>query len=202
VRGQEESSLRGVSAPSVEFFPLTSVVASPSHLQKTFLLSSGSIDWFAPALMDIAHAAASSSTSIAPLDLHISIYVTCLCNPEAVPPIPNCDVTIIRPSLYKVILDLTAPDSPKSGSSSPDTTLPEKNPTTLSTRDIETLDTEAVGNIRDKLPLVQCGGGLAVCASGPRSMTQEAANAVARIQMSHRGSTLGGVGLHTEVFTL
>jgi len=186
----------------LSFFPLEPIVSSPSHLQKTFVLSSGSIDWFAPALMDIAGAAASSSTSIAPLDLHISIYVTCLCNPEAVPPIPNCDVTIIRPSLYKVILDLTTPDSPKSGSSSPDTTLPEMNSTTLERDIVVMLDTEAVGNIQDKLPLVQCGGGLAVCASGPRSMAQEAANAVARIQMSRRGSTLGGVGLHTEVFTL
>ncbi|KIM36216.1 hypothetical protein M413DRAFT_449274 [Hebeloma cylindrosporum] len=164
--------------------------------------SFGSIDWFAPALMDIAHTAASSSKSVAPLDLHISIYVTCLCNPEAVPPIPNCDVTIIRPSLYKVILDLTSPDPPKSrsASSSPDISVAGKNNSTV--RDIETLDAEAVGNIRDKLPLVQGGGGLAVCASGPQSMTQEAANAVARIQMSRRGALLGGVGLHTEVFTL
>jgi hypothetical protein len=152
--------------------------------------------------MDIAHAAASSSTSVAPLDLHISIYVTCLCNPEAVPPIPNCDVTIIRPSLYKVILNLTSPYEtpvpPKSGSSSPDISLPEKS----ARGDIETLDAEAVGNIREKLPSVKGGGGLAVCASGPQSMTQEAANAVARIQMSGRASHLGGVGLHTEVFML
>jgi len=151
--------------------------------------------------MDIAHAAASSSMSVAPLDLHILIYVTCLCNPKAVPPIPNCDVNIIRPSLYKVILDLTAPDLPQSGCSfsSPDISLPGKTP---ATRNIETLDAEAVGNIRNKSPLVRGGGGLAVCASGPQGMTQEAANAVARIQMSRRGSQLGGVGLHTEVFVL
>jgi ferric-chelate reductase len=103
------------------------------HLVSFSRSLSGSIDWFAPALMDIAHAAASSSTSVAPLDLHISIYVTCLCNPEAVPSIPNCDVTIIRPSLYKVILDLTnhseipsKADLLKSGSSSPDISEPEK----------------------------------------------------------------------------
>jgi len=64
------------------------------------------------------------------------------------------------------------------------------------------LDAEAVGNIKEKLPVVQGGGGLAVCASGPLGMTQEAANAVARIQMSGRASNLGGVGLHTEVFML
>ena len=33
-------------------------------------------------------------------------------------------------------------------------------------------------------------------------MTQEAANAVARIQMSGRVLQLGGVGLHMEVFML
>jgi ferric-chelate reductase len=49
---------------------------------------------------------------------------------------------------------------------------------------------------------VQGGGGLAVCASGPLGMTQEAANAVARIQVSGKASQLGGVGLHTEVFML
>jgi len=183
-RGQEGLSLHGVCAHSVGFllnlfsrFPLTKI--------------SRSIDWFSSALMDIAHTADSSSSSVAPLDLHISIYVTCLCNPEAVPLIPNCDVTIIRPSLYKVILHLINPDETlnpaKSGSSSPD---------------IEMLDAHVVGNIKEKLPLVQGGGGLGVCVSGPLSMTQEAANAVARIQMSGRVSHLGGVGPHTEVFML
>jgi len=97
--------------------------------------------------MDIAHATASLSISVAPLDLHISIYVTCLCNPEAVPLIPNCDVTIIhwQPSLYKVILDLAShsetlckTDLLKSGSLSPDISEPEKS----ATRDVETLDSE------------------------------------------------------------
>ena len=64
------------------------------------------------------------------------------------------------------------------------------------------LHAEVVGNIKEKLPVVQGGGGLGVCASGPLSMTQEAANAVARIQMSGRASHLGGIGLHTEVFML
>ncbi|KIM37682.1 hypothetical protein M413DRAFT_448216 [Hebeloma cylindrosporum] len=168
--------------------------------------SFGSIDWFAPALMDIARAAASSSTSVAPLDLHISIYVTCLCDPESVPPIPNCDVMIIRPSLYKVIVDLTSQysetpsktDLLQSGSSSPES---EKS----APCDIEMVYSEAFGGSSStsrKLPSMQGGGGLAVCASGPLGMTQEAANAVARIQMSGRASWLGGVGLHTEVFML
>jgi len=152
--------------------------------------------------MDIAHAAASSSTSLAPLYLHISIYVTCLCKPEAVSLIPNCDVMIVRPSLHNVIMDFVDPsetpskaDFLESVSSSPDIPDPGK----AMTRDVETL---AVGNMTEKLPSVLGGGGLAVCASGPQSMTREAANAVAWIQMSGRGLQLGGVGLHTEVFTL
>jgi len=58
---------------------------------------------------------------------------------------------------------------------SPDISEPEKS----AARNVETLDSEAIGNIRDKLPLVQGGGGLAMCASGPLGMRQEAANAVA-----------------------
>jgi len=147
--------------------------------------SLGSIDWFAPALMDIVHAAASSSTSLAALDLHISIYATSRCNPETVPPIPNCDETIIGPSLYKVILNLTNPyETPETGSSHPDISLQEK-----STRgNIETLDAEAIGNIREKLLLVEGGGSLTVCASGSHSMIQEAANTNARIQTSGQAS--------------
>jgi len=146
--------------------------------------SLGSIDWFAPALMDIVHAAASSSTSLAALDLHISIYATSLCNPETVPPIPNCDETIIGPSLYKVILNLTNPyETPETGSSHPDISLQEKS----ARGNIETLDAEAIGNIREKLLLVKGGGSLAVCASGSHSI-QEAANTNARIQTSGRAS--------------
>ena len=106
-------------------------------------------------------------------------------------------MTIICPSLYKVILDLKShSDTPstagllKSGSSSPDISDPEK----AATCDVEMLDSEAIGNIRAKLPSVQGGGGLAVCASGPLGITQEAANAVARIQMSGRVSLLSQLG--------
>ena len=37
-----------------------------------------------------------------------------------------------------------------------------------------------------------------MCASGPGSLTGEAANAVARMQMSGRGMRLGGIALHTK----
>ncbi|KAF8959323.1 hypothetical protein BDZ97DRAFT_1761514 [Flammula alnicola] len=135
--------------------------------------SFGSIDWFAPTLMDIANVAASSSTSSTPLDLHISICVTCLCNPEAVLPIPNCDVTIIRPSVYCVLRDLTDPRKPVSKG---------ELPTTRPTSSDESKKSNV--NVRSKLPSVEDGGGLAVCANGPGGLIREAANAVARIQMS------------------
>jgi ferric-chelate reductase len=193
------------------------------------MLPIGSIEWFAPALMDIARAAASSSR----LDLHISIYVTCLCNPEAVPAIPNCDVTIVRPSVTRVLRDLTTPPPRKGthgmyGKTAAKTeikTIPRRSTTTaprsssgdesrssadaedaddddIEEIDVEDLDEvdEGVLNVGTRLQWVPDGGGLAVCASGPESLVREAANAVARIQMSGRGKRLGGVGLHTEVF--
>lgn len=46
-----------------------------------------------------------------------------------------------------------------------------------------------------------CQGGVGVCASGPESLTREAANAVARLALTH-GTRVGGIALHTEVFSL
>ncbi|OBZ74630.1 Ferric reductase transmembrane component 3 [Grifola frondosa] len=108
------------------------------------------IQWFAPMLMDIATAVAGSS-----LDLHVSIYVTCLCNPEDVPPIPNSDVTTLRPSVSNLLRELvTAPSSPSIAEVEEDST-------------------------KDKLNWVGLGGGVAVCAAGPESLTRETQNAVA-----------------------
>lgn len=53
------------------------------------------------------------------LTLHVSVYVTCLCDPEAVPPIPNCDVTILRPNIHHILHDLVIPPPSPSPSSSP-----------------------------------------------------------------------------------
>ena len=182
--------------------------------------------------MDIARAAASSTT----LDLHISIYVTCLCNPEAVPPIPNCDVTIVRPSVTRVLRDLTTPPPSKGGygktkaqaatkgirttsvttAKAPRSSSGDKSQSSAAVEyvddaddddeieeidvdDLEEVD-EGVLNVGTRLQWLPDGGGLAVCASGPETLVREAANAVARVQMSGRGKRLGGVGLHTEVF--
>lgn len=162
----------------------------------TELASKGSIEWFTPYLMDIANTAASSSSS---LDLHISIYVTCLCNPEAIPPIPNSDVTIVRPSVHGILEELLTPPSIPSSSARTSTSESQSESGTDSGSDSE--KGEKSGSGRAKLKWVGLGGGVGVCASGPESLTREAANAVARLGML-RGVELGGVALHTELFSV
>ena len=129
-------------------------------------------------LTDIANTAVNSS-----IDLHISIFVTCLCDPEAVPLIPNCDVTMIRPSIYGLLHDLTSPRSASSPLAGP---VEEDN-----------AERRGVGRIETSGQ----AGGVAVCASGPASLTSEAQNAVARLGVV-RGVELGGVAIHVEQFTL
>ena len=151
--------------------------------------------------MDIATAAATSSSSPTPLDLHISIYVTCLCNPEAVPAIPNSDVTIKRPSVYQVLDELTSFSRITSTTSS----LRASDAKNDASSDFDIEGSAECANsegVCQKLSEIREGGGVAVCASGPGSLTRETANAVARLQMSGRGMRLGGIALHTEVFTL
>ncbi|KAJ3576050.1 hypothetical protein NP233_g685 [Leucocoprinus birnbaumii] len=210
--------------------------------------SFGLLEWFAQALMEIARTAASSDRSSTPLALHISIYVTCLCDPEAVPPIPNCDVTVMRPDIYHILDDLVTP--PTSTSFSPSTStspcqekipLPASaalnvnstlssspavappppppdnnidnqeivcvtNPGHVTTARGQDIDVESEDGLdphaSQKLPWFGGGGGVAVCASGPASLVREASNAVARLRLSSKGMEMGGVDIHTEVFTL
>lgn len=197
----------------------------------------GNIEWFAPAMMELAKRAASSDGSSTPLSLHISVYVTCLCDPEAVPPIPNCDVTILRPHVHHILSDLinppslrlpltTRPSSPTSpmkilslsnqsgiptlpvassvGNDDQDIILVTEPGHVMTTREgddmesMEGLDPQA----SRKLPWLGDGGGIGVCASGPASLIREAANAVARLRLSKRGSEMGGIDIHTELFAL
>jgi ferric-chelate reductase len=65
----------------------------------------GYIQWVAPMLIDIAAAVASSPS----LDLHVSIFVTCLCDPGAVPPIPNSVVTMERPPAHQLLNAIITP---------------------------------------------------------------------------------------------
>ncbi|KAH9954105.1 hypothetical protein BGW80DRAFT_1464815 [Lactifluus volemus] len=62
------------------------------RIEFAWIIHSTSMQWFAPMLLDIAEMAAGSS-----LDLHIAIFVTCLCQPEAVLPIPILIVMTTRP---------------------------------------------------------------------------------------------------------
>jgi ferric-chelate reductase len=140
---------------------------------------SASIEWFAPMLMDIATLAADTS-----LDLHISVFVTCLCDPEAVPSIPNLDVTIVRPFVHTLLNDLLKPLSTASAS----------NPSV----DVEGTANENPGGQK---PNSVPGGGVAICASGPETLMREAQNAVARLGL-RRGSEFDKIALHTELFVL
>ncbi|KAG2139838.1 iron reductase [Suillus bovinus] len=134
--------------------------------------SFGQIEWFAPMLIDIATAASNST-----IDLHISIFVTCLCNPEAVPHIPNSIVTLSRPSVQDLLKDFVSlsSSSEKEGS-------------------IEISCDESQTSLHS-------GGGVAVCASGPESLTRDVQNAVAGLGLTNN-MDVGGIALHTEQFTL
>ncbi|KAF9219855.1 iron reductase, partial [Gyrodon lividus] len=133
--------------------------------------SFGNIAWFAPMLMDIANTASRSS-----INLHISIFVTCLCDPESIAPIPNCDVVMIRPSVYALLQDLTTPLCSSASASSVE---------------------EQAEKTTTQFGWSGQGGGVAVCASGPESLTAEVQNAVARLGVM-RGIEVGGVAIHVE----
>jgi ferric-chelate reductase len=90
------------------------------------------------------------------------------------PPIPNCVITKTRLDIYQLLARMVSP-----------TTVED---------DVE--DESKAGAER-----VICQGGVGVCASGPESLTREAANAVARLVPAH-GTRVGGIALHTELFSL
>ena len=117
------------------------------------------------------------------IDLHMSIFVTRACDPtETVPSIPNCDVTMkARPSIYGLLHDLT---SARGASSSP----------VAGSIEADGAGRYSLGRIKPSGHV----GGVAVCASGPASLTTEAQNAVARLGVV-RGI---GAAIHVERFTL
>jgi predicted ferric reductase len=134
--------------------------------------SFGQIQWFAPMLIDIATAAANST-----IDLHFSIFVTCLCDPETVPHIPNSIVTLARPSIQNLLKDFISLPPSSEGENSVELRFDESQ------------------------KLHSFGGGVAVCASGPETLTREVQNAVAGLGLTMNMNT-GGITLHTELFTL
>ncbi|KAG8854935.1 hypothetical protein FRB91_002949 [Serendipita sp. 411] len=72
--------------------------------------SFGCIQWFASQIEDVANAAAKCPS----LELHMKFFVTCLCDPEALPDIPNSEVTMVKPSITK-LLDQFVHDASPSG---------------------------------------------------------------------------------------
>ncbi|KAF8648963.1 hypothetical protein AX16_006077 [Volvariella volvacea WC 439] len=181
--------------------------------------SFGAIEWFAPILTQIAETAELSSS----LDLCIIAYVTCMCNPDAIPQIPNQDVRLGRPSVHALLQDMITPPSviklnpiPNPSANSSTSALlqvltrieddfetssdagTDDDVVVTSSRDM--IDAEH-GRANDKLRWVGLGGGLAVCVSGPESLTVEASNTAVKLSLA-RGVEIGGVGLHTEVFSI
>jgi ferric-chelate reductase len=168
--------------------------------------------------MEIATVAAMPDSG---LDLHVSVFVTCLCNPEAVPPIPNSDVRVERPSIHRMLREFITPPcppcaepakgvssccSPAAGPST-NTAVAGKAAAPTPSLEIEEFivdpecDCETADPTASGLKWVGLGGGVAVCASGPERLTREARNAVARIGMT-KSVELGGIALHTELFSL
>ena len=123
-------------------------------------------------LIGIANTAVGTS-----LDLHISMFVTCLCNREAVPRIPNSDVTMVQLSVHSLFNNLLVPPS-------------------------VSVDMEEYAGWKlyqsPKLNWIRLGG-VAVCV--PEMLMREAHNAVVRIGM-RKGVGLHGIVLHKELFSL
>lgn len=63
----------------------------------------GAISWFEHMFMQIGQAAEGSS-----VDLSFKFFVTCLCDPEAVPPIPNSAVAVSKPTIGQMLEPLLA----------------------------------------------------------------------------------------------
>lgn len=165
----------------------------------------GCIQWFAPMLQQIAdtvaahrakaHGADSSTLS---LDLHISIYVTCLCDPEAVPVIPNSDILNEKPTAQSILKQFVSPPLPSEKRSSHRDSMMTKE----SSSDMECGD-EAGGMLKSKLDWVGLEGGVGVCVSGPEGLIREMGNAVSLLGLKGvKGSHIGKIGIHTELFAI
>ncbi|KAJ7192945.1 hypothetical protein B0H12DRAFT_1039489 [Mycena haematopus] len=165
--------------------------------------SFGAISWFAPHLLQIATLAAHPS---AHLDLRIRIFVTCLCDPSAVPRIPGCVVTEAKPSVTRV-LERLLDDVPRPGVDCCGEVGPISGKEGGDTKNSSEVDLE-VGSVNEDDDDFETGGeasgagGVAVFAAGPASLIREAGNAVAAANLSGRGRKAGGVAFNAEVFTI
>ncbi|KAJ7925579.1 hypothetical protein B0H13DRAFT_2248863 [Mycena leptocephala] len=175
--------------------------------------SFGAINWFAPYLLQIATLAARPNSG---LDLRIRIFVTCLCDPSAVPRIPGCTVTEARPSVGAVLdrlLDpVAAPGADCCGALLPVRGRGKDGDTRGSSvsaegsmvdlpKEVE-VDLE-MGEVDVSVNESESGrGGVAVFAAGPGSLIREAGNAVALANLGKKGRGAGGVAFSAEAFTI
>ncbi|KAJ7069811.1 ferric reductase like transmembrane component-domain-containing protein [Mycena amicta] len=196
--------------------PLGNISAQPKTTRVVWcwcVRSFGAINWFAPHLLQIATRAAHPSS---PLDLRIRIFVTCLCDPDAVPRIPGCTVTEVRPSVKDVLstlldvevvdeFDCCSPVPGKGGSetsSTDDLALP-KSPTTAKTTKTPAANAvDSEKGVSGDATRHQPHGGVAVFAAGPAGLIREAGNAVASANLSAVGRRAGGVAFCAEAFTV
>ncbi|GLB45701.1 putative FAD-binding domain containing protein [Lyophyllum shimeji] len=174
--------------------------------------SFGSIKWFAPLLRAIALAAAAPTARIS---LRMTVYVTCMCSPEEVG-VPGLEVRVGgRPDMGRLVGALAGlcPDDDAGGKgagmgmgSGEEVCACGCVEETVAREEEEQkgdVDADADVDVEKQARVAQDGveerfeGSLAVCASGPESLTREAANAVARCMARGRE-----VGLHTEVFAV
>lgn len=164
--------------------------------------SFGSIKWFAPLLRAIAHAARVGRG----VELRIAIYVTCLCAREEVPDVPGLEVRVGgRPDMRALVGGMMGKGAAEKGKGGVDADMemcgcgcavPEEE----SSKSVSESEEEVFEEEKERRSCCveeTFEGRLAVCASGPESLTREASNAVARWAGMGRG-----VGLHTEVFAI
>lgn len=166
--------------------------------------SFGSILWFAPLLRAIALTAREGRG----IDLRITIFVTCLCAKEELPDVPGMEVRVGgRPDMGALIGELLGKGSDKGKGKGANADMemcgcgcasPEEDESTTESISEEQKDEKVVEEETPSCCIEEVfEGRLAVCASGPESLTREASNAVARWAGVGRS-----VSLHSEVFSI
>ncbi|KAG6816970.1 hypothetical protein H0H87_001285 [Tephrocybe sp. NHM501043] len=167
--------------------------------------SFGSLTWFLPLLRAIARTAAAASVR-----LSMTVYVTCMCSPEDVS-IPGLKVRVGgRPDVERLVrgvpvghigTTMQGSEDELCGCGCVDEALKaqaeEEEEGSVQedgeSRDGEGDEEKASGQTREKNMEETVG----VCASGPESLTREAANAVVKYAAGGRE-----VGFHAEVFAV
>lgn len=162
--------------------------------------SFGALKWVSPLLSAIMERADKGEKV---LDVRVKVFVTCLCDPESVPPIPNCEVKLERPSLMSILNELAY------GSKASETSSPSER-SSSSSCDLERVEKGVSGpsgtNTQSKPKISSVSAKMAdewtklsVCAAGPEQMVREARNATARLALKEPSRV---IDVHTEVYSI